>query len=423
MEIDQDIKFYVDAVALDASKASSVISIASSEQKSLCLKSIAEDIDQSRALIRKANALDLDNARQGELESALLERLSLDESSIDKIVEGLYQVDLLADPIGEISGLNYQDSGIQVGRMRVPLGVIAMIYESRPNVTIDAASLAIKTGNAVILRGGSESFFSNKQLAISIKNGLIKAKLPEACVQLINTTDRQAVGALLQKDDLIDVVIPRGGKGLIERVCNETKISVIKHLDGICHVYVDKEVDVDMAISVAFNSKSEKYGVCNAMETLLVHRDVAQPVLSELSSLFAEKGVELRCCPEARIICPSSKPVEDVDWSTEYLGPVLSIKVLDSLDEAIDHINNYGSHHTDVICTSSYESSRKFIRSVDSASVMVNSSSQFADGFEYGLGAEIGISTDKLHARGPVGLEGLTSEKYVVFGNGEVRRR
>ena len=423
MEIDQDIKYYIDAVALDASKASSVISIASSEQKSLCLKSIAEDIDRSRGLIREANSLDLNNARQGELENALLERLSLDESAIDKIVEGLYQVDLLADPIGEISGLNYQDSGIQVGRMRVPLGVIAMIYESRPNVTIDAASLAIKTGNAVILRGGSESFFSNKQLAISIKNGLIKAKLPEACVQLINTTDRQAVGALLQKDDLIDVVIPRGGKGLIERVCNETNINVIKHLDGICHVYVDKEVDVDMAISVAFNSKSEKYGVCNAMETLLVHRDVAQPVLSELSSLFAEKGVELRCCPEARIMCPSSKPVKDGDWSTEYLGPVLSIKVLESLDEAIDHINNYGSHHTDVICTSSYESSRRFIRSVDSASVMVNSSSQFADGFEYGLGAEIGISTDKLHARGPVGLEGLTSEKYVVFGNGEVRKR
>jgi len=423
VEIDQDIKYYIDAVALDASKASSVISIASSEQKSLCLKSIAEDIDRSRGLIREANSLDLNNARQGELENALLERLSLDESAIDKIVEGLYQVDLLADPIGEISGLNYQDSGIQVGRMRVPLGVIAMIYESRPNVTIDAASLAIKTGNAVILRGGSESFFSNKQLAISIKNGLIKAKLPEACVQLINTTDRQAVGALLQKDDLIDVVIPRGGKGLIERVCNETNINVIKHLDGICHVYVDKEVDVDMAISVAFNSKSEKYGVCNAMETLLVHRDVAQPVLSELSSLFAEKGVELRCCPEARIMCPSSKPVKDGDWSTEYLGPVLSIKVLESLDEAIDHINNYGSHHTDVICTSSYESSRRFIRSVDSASVMVNSSSQFADGFEYGLGAEIGISTDKLHARGPVGLEGLTSEKYVVFGNGEVRKR
>ena len=423
MDIDQDIKSYVDAVALDASKASRTISVASSEQKSMCLKSIAEDIDKRRGLIREANARDLDAARKGELESALLERLSLDDAAIDKIIEGLNQIDLLADPIGEISELNYQNSGIQVGKMRVPLGVIAMIYESRPNVTIDAASLAIKTGNAAILRGGSESFFSNEQLALSVKNGLIKAKLPETCVQLINTTDRQAVGALLRKDDLIDVIIPRGGKGLIERVCNETNISVIKHLDGICHVYVDKEVDVDMAISVAFNSKAEKYGVCNAMETLLVHRDVAQPILSELSRRFEEKGVELRCCPSAKTLCPSSRSAEEVDWSTEYLGPILSIKVVENLNEAIDHINNYGSHHTDVICTSSYESSRKFVRSVDSASVMVNSSSQFADGFEYGLGAEIGISTDKLHARGPVGLEGLTSEKYVVFGDGEVRRR
>ena len=423
MDIDQKIKAYVDAVALDANKASRTISVASSEQKSMCLKSIAEDIDKRRGLIREANARDLDAARKGELERALLERLSLDDTAIDKIIEGLNQIDLLADPIGEISELNYQNSGIQVGKMRVPLGVIAMIYESRPNVTIDAASLAIKTGNAAILRGGSESFFSNEQLALSVKNGLIKAKLPETCVQLINTTDRQAVGALLRKDDLIDVIIPRGGKGLIERVCNETNISVIKHLDGICHVYVDKEVDVDMAISVAFNSKAEKYGVCNAMETLLVHRDVAQPILSELSRRFEEKGVELRCCPSAKTLCPSSRSAEEVDWSTEYLGPILSIKVVENLNEAIDHINNYGSHHTDVICTSSYESSRKFVRSVDSASVMVNSSSQFADGFEYGLGAEIGISTDKLHARGPVGLEGLTSEKYVVFGDGEVRRR
>ena len=423
MDIDQDIKSYVDAVALDASKASRAISIASSKQKSMCLRSIAEDIDKRRDSIREANSRDLNAAGKGGLESALLERLSLDEPAIDKIIEGINQIDLLADPIGEITKLNYQDSGIQVGKMRVPLGVIGMIYESRPNVTIDAASLAIKTGNAVILRGGSESFFSNEQLALSVKNGLIKAKLPETSVQLINTTDRQAVGALLRKDDLIDVIIPRGGKGLIERICNETNISVIKHLDGICHVYIDKEVEVDMAISVAFNSKAEKYGVCNAMETLLVHRDVAQPVLGELSRLFEEKGVELRCCPSAKAFCPSSRPAEEVDWATEYLGPILSIKVLDSLNEAIDHINNYGSHHTDVICTSSYESSRKFIRSVDSASVMVNSSSQFADGFEYGLGAEIGISTDKLHARGPVGLEGLTSEKYVVFGEGEVRSR
>ncbi len=423
MDLDQDIKSYVDAVALDAKKASSVISVASSEQKSLCLRTIAEDIDTRRDFIKKANGLDLDNASHGELDSALLDRLILDDQAIDRIIEGLYQIDLLADPIGEISGLNYQDSGIQVGKMRVPLGVVAMIYESRPNVTVDAASLAIKTGNAVILRGGSESFYSNKQLGISINNGLINAKLPETSVQLISTTDRQAVGALLQKDDLIDVIIPRGGKGLIERICNETNISVIKHLDGICHVYVDKEVDVDMAISVSFNSKCEKFGVCNAMETLLVHREVAEPVLSELSRKFSEKGVELRCCPSARIICPSSLPVEEVDWSTEYLGPILSIKVLDSLEEAIDHINNYGSHHTDVICTASYENSREFIRSVDSASVMVNSSSQFADGFEYGLGAEIGISTDKLHARGPVGLEGLTSEKYVVFGDGEIRTR
>ena len=423
MEIKQDIKSYVGEMGFNAYKASSIIAIASTEQKSLCLKMIAEDIDQNRQFIKEENEKDIVQACSEEVEAALIERLNLDDRAIDKIIEGVHQIDLLPDPIGEISDLNYQESGIQVGKMRVPLGVVAMIYESRPNVTIDAASLAIKSGNALILRGGSEAFLSNKQLARSIKNGLVGANLPETCIQLINTKNRQAVGALLKLDEFVDVVVPRGGKGLIERVCNETKISVIKHLDGVCHVYVDAGVDIEMAVSVSFNSKSEKYGVCNAMETLLVHRDVAKPFLTKLSHLFLEQGVELRCCPLAQTICLSSLPAVEEDWTTEYLGPTLSIKVVDDLEDAIDHINNFGSHHTDVICTSSYDNSRKFVRKVDSASVMVNSSSQFADGFEYGLGAEIGISTDKLHARGPVGIEGLTTEKYVVFGSGEIRKR
>ena len=418
-----EIESYLGEVGVDAREASISISSATLEQKSKCLKSIAQDLHKNRSSIKETNIEDIKNAEQGEVDSSMLERLRLDDSVIDRMIEGLGQIDLLPDPIGQIGELSFQSSGIQVGKMRVPLGVVAMIYESRPNVTIDAAGLAIKSGNAIILRGGSESFLSNQELGKSITRGLVAAGLPKKCVQLINTTDRAAVGALLALDDYVDVIVPRGGKDLIQRVSSETKINVIKHLDGVCHVYVDDPVDVEMAISVAFNSKSEKYGVCNAMETLLVHQDVAREFLSDIEPVFVEKGVELRCCPHAHSICSSSLLAEDSDWTEEYLGPVLSIRIVEGLDEAIDHINKFGSHHTDVICTSSFENSRKFIRNVDSASVMVNSSSQFADGFEYGLGAEIGISTDKIHARGPVGLEGLTTEKYVVFGNGEIRKR
>ena len=417
------IESYLTEVGINAREATASISTATLEQKSNCLRSIAEDLHKNRSLIQQTNLEDINNTDQNQVDSSMLERLRLDDSVIDRMIDGLHQIDLLPDPIGQIKEMNFQNSGIQVGKMRVPLGVVAMIYESRPNVTIDAAGLAIKSGNAMILRGGSESFLSNQELGKSITRGLVAAGLPKKCVQLINTTERSAVGALLALDDYVDVIVPRGGKDLIKRVSSETKINVIKHLDGVCHVYVDKPVNLEMAISVAFNSKSEKYGVCNAMETLLVHHDVAGEFLSRIEPLFVEKGVELRCCPRAHSICSSSSLADDSDWTMEYLGPVLAIKIVLGLDEAIDHINKFGSHHTDVICTSSFENSRKFIRNVDSASVMVNSSSQFADGFEYGLGAEIGISTDKIHARGPVGLEGLTTQKYVVFGNGEIRKR
>ena len=418
-----EIESYMTEVGADAREASMSISTATFEQKSKCLRSIAEDLDKNRSSIKQTNLEDMNNAVNNQIDSSMLERLRLDDLAIDRMIEGLNQVDLLSDPIGQIREMNFQSSGIQVGKMRVPLGVVAMIYESRPDVTIDAAGLAIKSGNAIILRGGSESFRSNQELGKSITRGLVGAGLPKECVQLINTTDRSAVGALLALDDYVDVIVPRGGKDLIKRVSSETKINVIKHLDGVCHVYVDNQVDLEMAVSVAFNSKSEKYGVCNAMETLLVHHHVAGEFLSRIEPLFTEKGVELRCCPKSHSLCSSSLIADDSDWTMEYLGPVLAIKIVRGLDEAIDHINKFGSHHTDVICTSSFENSRKFIRNVDSASVMVNSSSQFADGFEYGLGAEIGISTDKIHARGPVGLEGLTTEKYVVFGNGEIRKR
>jgi len=417
------IESYLEGLGDDAREASISISTATLEQKSKCLRSIAEDLHKNRSSIKEKNLEDINNADQNQVDSSMLERLRLDDSVIDRMIEGLNQIDLLPDPIGQIREMSFQSSGIQVGKMRVPLGVVAMIYESRPNVTIDAAGLAIKSGNAMILRGGSESFLSNQELGKSITRGLVAAGLPKECVQLINTTDRSAVGALLALDDHVDVIVPRGGKDLIKRVSSETKINVIKHLDGVCHVYVDELVDLEMAISIAFNSKSEKYGVCNAMETLLVHQGVAREFLSAIEPLFVEQGVELRCCPQAHGICSTSFLAEKSDWTMEYLGPVLSIKIVQGLDEAIDHINKFGSHHTDVICTSNFENSRKFIRNVDSASVMVNSSSQFADGFEYGLGAEIGISTDKIHARGPVGLEGLTTEKYVVFGNGEIRKR
>jgi glutamate-5-semialdehyde dehydrogenase len=338
------------------------------------------------------------------------------------MIEGLLQVDALKDPVGEMSDFSFRPTGIQIGKMRVPLGVIGMIYESRPNVTVDAASLSLKSGNACILRGGSEAFHSNQAIAKCVTAGLEKAGLPSACVQLINTTDRTAVGELIQLDEYVDVIVPRGGKSLIDRISKEATIPVIKHLDGICHVYIDAEADVQMAKNIAFNSKVEKYSVCNALETLLVNAQCADNILPSLAAQYVEAGVELRGCELACAIT-QMQPATEQDWGEEYLGPILAVKVVEDLDAAIAHINQYGSQHTDVIVTESFSNSRRFIAEVDSASVMVNASTQFADGFEYGLGAEVGISTDKIHARGPVGLEGLTSQKYVVFGNGEIRNR
>jgi len=339
------------------------------------------------------------------------------------MIEGLHQVDKLPDPVGEVTDLVYRPTGIQVGRMRVPLGVIGIIYESRPNVTVEAASLCLKAGNACILRGGSESFHSNQAIAAVIEQSLTLAGLPPTAVQLVKTTDRAAVGALLKLDEFVDVIVPRGGKGLIERVTRESRIPVIKHLDGVCHVYVDADADEDMAVAIAFNAKTSKYAVCNAIETLLVAAPMAARVLPRLAQQFAAAGVELRGCERVRALVPSAVPAREADWREEYLGPILAVRVVDGLDDAIAHINAYGSQHTDAIVTSDYGRARRFLAEVDSASVMVNASTQFADGFEYGLGAEIGISTNKLHARGPVGLEGLTTQKYVVFGNGEIRHR
>lgn len=352
----------------------------------------------------------------------MLDRLALTPKVIDGMIEGLRQVATLPDPIGAIRDMRYMPSGIQVGKMRVPLGVVGIIYESRPNVTIDAASLCLKSGNATILRGGSEAIHSNQAIARCIQLGLAEAGLPAAAVQVVDTTDRAAVGALISMSDYVDVIVPRGGKGLIERISRDARVPVIKHLDGICHVYVDVAADVDKAIRIADNAKTQRFAPCNTMETLLVHQGIAEQVLPPLAAIYRDKGVELRGCPRTRALLGNEVlAASEEDWSTEYNAPILSIRMLDSLDEAIEHINRYGSQHTDAIVTENFTDARRFLTEVDSASVMINASTRFADGFEYGLGAEIGISTDKLHARGPVGLEGLTSEKYVVFGDGHVR--
>jgi len=362
--------------------------------------------------------------REKGLDAALLDRLELTDERISSMAEGLRQIAALEDPIGVISDLAYRPSGIQVGRMRVPLGVIGIIYESRPNVTADAAGLCLKSGNAVILRGGSEAINSNQAIAECIKQGLQTAGLPADVVQVIGTTDRAAVGEMLRLKDSIDVIIPRGGKSLIERISNESEVPVIKHLDGICHVYIDDDADKVKALDVAFNSKTQRYGTCNTMETLLVAESAAQSILPELAKMYVDKGVELRGCEKSQSLLTDIevKSATAEDWETEYLAPILSIKIVDDIDAAIDHINQYSSQHTESIVTENYTKSRRFLREVDSSSVMVNASTRFADGFEYGLGAEIGISTDKLHARGPVGLEGLTSQKYVVLGDGQVRK-
>ncbi|HCI2607510.1 TPA: glutamate-5-semialdehyde dehydrogenase, partial [Pseudomonas aeruginosa] len=376
----------------------------------------------ARAELSHANEQDLAAGRANGLEPAMLDRLALTPARIDDMIEGLRQVATLPDPIGEIRDMRYVPSGIQIGKMRVPLGVVGIIYESRPNVTIDAASLCLKSGNATILRGGSEAIHSNQAIARCIQQGLAEAGLPAAAVQVVETTDRAAVGALISMPEYVDVIVPRGGKGLIERISREAKVPVIKHLDGICHVYIDVAADLDKAIRVADNAKTQRYAPCNTMETLLVHAGIAEQMLPPLATIYREKGVELRGDAATRALLGADVlEATEEDWRTEYNAPILSIRIVDGLDAAIEHINTYGSQHTDAIITENFSDARRFLAEVDSASVMVNASTRFADGFEYGLGAEIGISTDKLHARGPVGLEGLTSEKYVVFGDGHVR--
>ncbi|TVP57734.1 MAG: glutamate-5-semialdehyde dehydrogenase [Halomonadaceae bacterium] len=416
-----DIHAYITEVGQRARAAARVMARATTGDRDRALKAIADALDQARESLVSANAKDLEAARAAGMEEAMLDRLALTPVRIDSMIEGLRQVAALADPIGEITGMSYRPSGIQVGRMRVPLGVIGIIYESRPNVTVDAASLCLKSGNACILRGGSESFHSNQAIAGCVALGLEQAGLPADGVQVISTTERAAVGELITMPQYVDVIVPRGGKGLIERISRDAKVPVIKHLDGICHVYIDRDADPDKALAVTLNSKTHRYGTCNTLETLLVDAPVAATLLPVIAAALTEAGVELRGCARSREVLPQALPATEEDWQTEYLAPILSIRVVDGLDEAIEHINRYSSQHTDSIITENYSRVRRFISEVDSSSVMANASTRFADGFEYGLGAEIGISTDKLHARGPVGLAGLTSEKYVVFGNGHIR--
>jgi len=421
-ESDSDLNHYMSALGQAARQASGVLAHADPQHKNLALLAIAEVLDQRCEFILQENSRDLEAASKESIPAAMLERLKLDQARVNAMIEGLRQVAGLADPVGEISDLRYRPSGIQVGKMRVPLGVIGIIYESRPNVTIDAAALCLKSGNASILRGGKEALHSNQAIYSCIQQGLRQAEMVETAVQVINTPDRAAVGQMLQMQECIDVIIPRGGKSLIERISNESRIPVIKHLDGVCHVYIDDHADVRKAIDIAVNAKTRRYGVCNAMETLLVANDAAPRVMPQIVEQMTALGVELRGCPQCRKLDSENfKPATEDDWYTEYLAPILSVRIVDGLQQAIEHINRYGSRHTDAIVSEDYSHAREFLRRVDSSSVIVNASTGFADGFEYGLGAEIGISTDKLHARGPVGLEGLTSQKYVVFGDGNLR--
>jgi len=421
-----DVPAYMREVGMAARSAARDISRAPTSAKNAALVAVADRIMQTAEALKQANALDLEAGEQRGLDAALLDRLALTDDRITSMAEGLKQIAALPDPVGTITDMAYRPSGIQVGKMRVPLGVIGIIYESRPNVTADAAGLCLKSGNAVILRGGSEAIHSNQAIAACIRFGLEQAGLPETAVQVVETTDRAAVGELLKSKDYVDVIIPRGGKGLIERISNESRVPVIKHLDGICHVYIDDAADRQKAIDIAFNAKTQRYGTCNTMETLLVAVSRAEDILPELCRMYADKGVELRVCERTMAVLSANGidaiAATEQDWETEYLAPVLSIRLVDDLDAAIEHINRYSSQHTESIITENYTLSRRFLREVDSSSVMVNASTRFADGFEYGLGAEIGISTDKLHARGPVGLEGLTSQKYIVLGDGEIRQ-
>ncbi|MAL99868.1 MAG: glutamate-5-semialdehyde dehydrogenase [Alteromonadaceae bacterium] len=417
-----DIEQYMQGVGRRARAASRAVARANSGVKNAALLAIADALDHARYELEAENARDLAQAKENGLDAAMLDRLELTPARVDSMIEGLRQVAALPDPVGVISDMAFQPSGIQVGRMRVPLGVIGIIYESRPNVTIDAASLCLKSGNATILRGGSEAIHSNQAIAACVQKGLKAAGLPADAVQVIETTDRAAVGHLIAMPEYVDVIVPRGGKGLIERISRDARVPVIKHLDGICHVFIDRSADPDKAHRVTVNAKTQRYGTCNTLETLLVDAPVAEAVLPGLAHAFSDAGVELRGCEQTRSILGGIKAATEEDWRTEYLAPILAIKIVDGLDEAMEHINTYSSQHTDSIITEDYTRARRFIAEVDSASVMVNASTRFADGFEYGLGAEIGISTDKLHARGPVGLEGLTSQKYVVFGDGHIRR-
>lgn len=416
-----NVKEYMSELGRAARAAAAEMGAVSTASKNSALIATAEILDQRRDVLVEANQKDLENGKANGLEPAMLDRLELTAGRIDTMIEGLKQVAGLSDPIGVINDLKYMPSGIQVGKMRVPLGVIGIIYESRPNVTVEAASLCIKSGNATILRGGSEAIHSNQAVAACIAEGLKIAGLPETAVQVVETTDRAAVGEMITMPEYVDVIVPRGGKGLIERISRDAKVTVIKHLDGICHVYLDEFADAEKAQNIAINAKSHRYGTCNTMETLLVDASRAQELLPPLAEAYEEIGVELRGCAQTQSILSGCVAATEDDWETEYLAPILSIKVVSSLDEAIAHINRYGSHHTDSIITENYTRGRQFLTRVDSSSVMINASTRFADGFEYGLGAEIGISTDKIHARGPVGLEGLTSEKYVVLGDGHVR--
>ncbi len=416
-----NIKEYMKGVGQAARAAARLMAQADTNAKNRALENIANAILLNSAKLITENKKDVAGARSNGLDDASIDRLTLTDKTIKGMAEGLRQIAQLADPVGEIADMSFRPSGIQVGKMRVPLGVIGIIYESRPNVTADAAGLCLKSGNAAILRGGSEAIHSNQAIAACVHQGLREAGLPVTAVQVISTTDRAAVGELITMKDYVDVIVPRGGKSLIARISDEAKVPVIKHLDGICHVYIDDEADLSKAIRIADNAKTHRYGVCNAMETLLVNANVAAKVLPELCKIYLHKGVELRGDDAARSIVPQMSAATEEDWHTEYLAPILSIRIVANLDEAMDHINTYSSQHTESIVTENYSKAMRFLREVDSSSVMVNASTRFADGFEYGLGAEIGISTDKIHARGPVGLEGLTSQKYIVLGSGQIR--
>jgi glutamate-5-semialdehyde dehydrogenase len=417
-----DIKNYMQTVGINARASSRLMAAAETSTKNQALIYIASAILREKSVLIAANQQDLAAARANGLDDVMLDRLTLSEKSILTMAEGLQQIANLADPIGEMSNLKYRPSGIQIGQMRVPLGVIGIIYEARPNVTVDAAGLCIKSGNSCILRGGSEAIHCNQALAKLVHEGLEKAGLPTSAVQVIETTDRAAVGELITMKQYVDVIVPRGGKGLIERISNDARIPVIKHLDGNCHVYIDDQADFSKALPVLENSKTQRLGTCNTAESLLIARSVAKDMLPKLAAMLTEKGIEIRGCSETLALVLNATPATDEDFYTEYLAAIISCKVVDGLEEAITHINQHSSQHTEAIVTENYTKARRFLREVDSSSVLVNASTRFADGFEYGLGAEIGISTDKLHARGPVGLEGLTSLKYIVLGDGQVRR-